>query len=137
LGNHDDPVLDNQSVHITLAVHRVKIGHAVTIDGTAEPHIHVLVVTLEFLHAGKWYPRGTAHESAKGTFVFSVGRTESYRAVLNQRSGYHEFGYSNAVTLVGVRLRPAGCRGPGGQPARSELRIFSAIVGARPSPSTR
>jgi hypothetical protein len=62
-----------------------------------------LVVTLEYLRAGRWYPRGTAHESTTGTFTFSVpGVTRTYRAVLNQRPGYYEYGYSNAVTLVAV-----------------------------------
>jgi hypothetical protein len=45
----------------------------------------------------------TGHESAAGTFATSVpGVTRTYRAVLNQRPGYYEYGYSNAVTLVAV-----------------------------------
>jgi hypothetical protein len=97
------PILNRQSVHITLAAHRVKAGHSVAIHGTAAPHLVGLVVTLEYLHAGRWYPQKTSHESAMGTFAFSVpGVTRTYRAVLNQRPGYYEYGYSNAVTLVAV-----------------------------------
>jgi len=97
------PILNRQSVHLTLGALRVKRGHSDTIHGTAGPHLAGLVVTLQYLAAGKWYPRGTAHESAAGTFAFSVpGLTRSYRAVLNQRPGYYEFGYSNAVTVVAV-----------------------------------
>jgi hypothetical protein len=97
------PILNRQSVHITLSAHRVKAGHTVTLHGQAEPHLAGLVVTLEYLRAGRWYPMKTGHESAAGTFATSVpGVTRTYRAVLNQRPGYYEYGYSNAVTLVAV-----------------------------------
>jgi hypothetical protein len=98
------PILNAQRVHVVLAASRVKLGHAVALHGSAGPHLAGLVVTLQYLHAGRWYPMRTSHESAAGTFVFSVpGRTASYRAVLNLRPGYYEYGYSNAVTLVAVR----------------------------------
>jgi hypothetical protein len=97
------PILNRQSVHVTLASLRVKRGHHDTIHGTAGPHLAGLMVTLQYLVAGKWYPGGTAHESPTGTFAFSVpGLTRSYRAVLNQRPGYYQFGYSNAVTVVAI-----------------------------------
>jgi hypothetical protein len=97
------PVLNTQTVHVALAAVRLKVGHTTTLHGTASPRLAAQTVTLQRLVHGEWYPVATTKESAAGAFVFKVSAvTRSYRAVVNEKPGYYEYGYSNAVTLVAV-----------------------------------
>lgn len=95
------PILNPQAVHVALAATRVRAGHATTLRGTAAPRLPGQLVTLEELVHGAWYPVKTTHESASGAFSFSIpGRTDTYRAVVADKPGYDEYGYSNAATLT-------------------------------------
>jgi hypothetical protein len=98
------PILNQQSVRIALARTRVKAGVRGVVIGHVGPHLLNELVTLEKLRAGKWYPAYSTRETASGTFRFTVpGVSASYRAVVNYKPGYYEYGYSNAVTLTVVR----------------------------------
>ncbi|HEV3212173.1 MAG TPA: hypothetical protein VGZ03_02130 [Acidimicrobiales bacterium] len=97
------PILNVQGVHVALAATRVKVGHATVLRGTASPHLVSQGVTLEQLHGGRWYGVRSTKEHANGTFTFGVaGATATYRAVVNERPGYFQFGYSNAATLTAL-----------------------------------
>jgi len=97
------PILNPQSVHVALAASRVKVGHATVLRGNSTPHLAGQTVTLDTLVGGRWYGVKSTKELSNGTFTFSVaGRTASYRAVVNQKPGYYQFGYSNAATLTAV-----------------------------------
>jgi len=98
------PILNVQGVHVVLAPARVRIGHPSVLRGTAHPRLLGQTVTLEVLKSGAWYGVKASKERANGTFTFRVaGRTATYRAVVNEKPGYYEFGYSNAATLTAVR----------------------------------
>jgi hypothetical protein len=97
------PILLPQSVHITLAHARVKVGTKTKLTGTASPHLVGQTVTLERLSAGRWHNVSATHESSSGTFSFTVpGATETYRTVVAFNPGYYLYGYSNRVTLTAV-----------------------------------
>jgi hypothetical protein len=58
------------------------------------------LVTLERLKGKRWYTVRTTHEPATGKFSFTVpGVTRTYRAVVADKPGYYEYGYSSSVTL--------------------------------------
>jgi hypothetical protein len=98
------PILNAQGVRISIAPPRVKTGVHATVRGSAVPRLVNQAVTLERLIKGRWYPITTTHESATGAFSFTVaGATATYRAVVNFRAGYDQYGYSNAATLTAVR----------------------------------
>lgn len=98
------PVLLAQGVHVVLGAVRLKVGHTTTLHGTAGPRLPGQAVILERLDAGLWYPVSVSHESATGAFSFRIPAvTRTYRAVVNEKLGYYEYGYSNAVTLVAIR----------------------------------
>lgn len=98
------PVLLTQDVHVVLAASHVKVGHTTVLHGTATPRLAGQVVTLERLDAGLWYPVSVGHETGTGAFSFTVPAvTRTYRAVVNEKLGYYEYGYSNAATVVAVR----------------------------------
>lgn len=99
------PILNAQSVHVAFASVRVKRGHVAVLRGSARPHLVHQLVTLERDVAGRWYPMKTTRESASGAFTFSFAtpaRSQAYRAVVNYKPGYYEYGYSNAATLVAL-----------------------------------
>jgi len=99
------PILNAQSVHITFAIARVKVGHTAVLRGSVGPHLAGQVVTLERDASGKWHPMKTTHESASGAFAFSFAtpaHSEAVRAVVRDKPGYYEYGYSNAATLVAL-----------------------------------
>jgi hypothetical protein len=98
------PILNGQGVHISIAPPRVKDGVHAVVHGTAAPRLTNQAVTLERLIRGRWYPVTGTHESAAGTFTFTIpGATDTYRAVVNYKPGYWQYGYSNPATLTAVR----------------------------------
>jgi hypothetical protein len=98
------PVLNYQSVVIRLARLRAPEGKRTTLTGQAVPALSGQVVTLERrISAGQWSNISVTHESAAGTFSFTVpGVTDIYRVSVAYEPGYYLFGYSKAVTLTAV-----------------------------------
>jgi hypothetical protein len=98
------PILNLQSVTISLSPSEVKAGVHDEIKGTAAPHISGHSVELQIDSSKGWNNVSSTHESASGAFTFSVpGKVATYRVVSSVDPGYFEFGYSNSVT---VRLKP-------------------------------
>jgi hypothetical protein len=97
------PILNPQRVHIKLAKTKVKKGQSTKLSGTVAPHLKGQLVTLERKAGKLWDTVKTTHESASGTFSFTVpGKTETYRTVVAYQPGYYLYGYSNSVTLTAV-----------------------------------
>ncbi len=95
------PILNTQSVHITLKSTHVRKGHGTTLSGTVSPQLAGQLVTLERKAGSRWDTVKTTHESSAGKFSFSVpGSTETYRAVVAYQPGYYEYGYSGSVKLT-------------------------------------
>ena len=95
------PILNRQSVHISLAHTTVKVGTSTTLSGYAHPKLNGQLVTLDYLSGGRWYTVTTKHESSTGTFSFTVpGATKTYRVVVAYKPSYYLYGYSNHVTLT-------------------------------------
>lgn len=98
------PILLPQHVHISLQHSTVKVGTSTKLEGTVSPKLAGQLVTLQRLAGKVWDNVGTSHESASGTFSFSVpGKAETYRAVVDYKPGEYLYGYSNSVTLKTVR----------------------------------
>jgi hypothetical protein len=97
------PILEPQSVRVSLKHSRVKAGTSTTLKGKASPVLKGQRVVLQRLSGGLWYHAGSTTESASGTFSFNVpGVTHTYRAVVADKVGYYLYGYSNPVTLTAV-----------------------------------
>jgi hypothetical protein len=95
------PILDAQSVRISLKHSRVRAGHSTKLTGSVSPRLKNQLVTLERLSGKRWYTVSTTRESATGKFSFTVpGVTRTYRAVVADKPGYYEYGYSNSVKLT-------------------------------------
>ncbi len=95
------PILNAQSVRITLQHSHVPPGHSTKLTGTAFPHLNHQLVTLQKLTHKRWYTVKTTHESSAGKFAFTVpGVTQTYRVVVAYKPGYYEYGYSRSVTLT-------------------------------------
>jgi hypothetical protein len=95
------PILNPQSVRITLQHSHVPPGHSTKLTGTAFPHLNHQLVTLQKLTHKRWYTVKTTHESSAGKFAFTVpGVTQTYRVVVAYKPGYYEYGYSRSVTLT-------------------------------------
>jgi hypothetical protein len=95
------PILNPQSVHVSLAHSKVKPGHSTKLTGKATPHLKNQTVTLEDESHGRWFTVKTTRESASGTFSFTVpGKTRTYRAVVADKPGYYLYGYSRSVKLT-------------------------------------
>ena len=97
------PILNAQSVRAVFAAPRVKAGrtgvlHAYTSPSFSKP----LVVTLEQLRSGRWYPVRSIRTTTASIRFNVPGRTATYRVVVNLIPGYYEYGYSNAATLTAV-----------------------------------
>jgi len=97
------PILNAQDVRIKLAASKVKAGHSTKLTGTVTPRIKNQKVTLERKSGKRWYMVATGHETASGTFSFTVKTAETYRAVVAYKPGYYLYGYSNSVTLTTKR----------------------------------
>ena len=97
------PILNGQSVHIRFVHSLVRVGSHGVIKGQAGPHLVNQSVTLDRLISGRWHPVSSTRESASGSFSFTVaGATAEYRAVVNYKPGYFQYGYSNAARLTAV-----------------------------------
>ena len=97
------PVLAPQSVSFTLSRSSIKKGTAVTGSGKGSAAAKGRTVQLQQLRSGLWYTVATTHESASGSFSFSIkgssAGTHTYRAVASDRAGYVLYGYSAARSL--------------------------------------
>jgi len=101
---YGQPILDAQSVSVSLKSSTVKEGTSTTLNGTASPALKGQTVTLERLSGGLWYDVSTTKESSAGKFSFSIpGETDTYRAVVSYDPGYYLYGYSNSVTLTATK----------------------------------
>jgi len=94
------PILDAQSVRISLKHSHVHAGRSTKLTGSVSPRLKNQLVTLQRLKGKRWYTVRTTHESAMGKFSFTVpGVTRTYRAMVADKPGYYEYGYSNSVKL--------------------------------------
>jgi hypothetical protein len=97
------PVLAAQSVSFTLSKASVTAGHAVIGSGKGSAPAKGRVIQLQELRSGLWYAIASTHESASGSFSFSIKNsgagTYTYRAVASDWAGYVEYGYSAARAL--------------------------------------
>jgi hypothetical protein len=98
------PILNPQSVHLSVGPSHVRVGHTAVISGGAAHAVASAnpVITLEELNGGRWYPVKTTHGQAHFTFTVPA-KTATYRAVESWIPGYFQYGYSNAVTVIAVR----------------------------------
>lgn len=97
------PVLARQDITFTLSKSSVKKGRTVTGSGTVRARAAGRVIQLQVERSGRWYVVGTTHESAGGTYKFTIrgngtGRHQ-FRAVASDLAGYVMYGYSAARTL--------------------------------------
>jgi hypothetical protein len=97
------PVLAPQGVSFTLSMSTVVKGHAVTGSGKGSPAASGRAVQLQQLRSGLWYTIATTHESASGSFQFSITGASTgtyiYRAVASDLAGYLLYGYSPGRSL--------------------------------------
>jgi hypothetical protein len=97
------PVLASQSVSFSLASSKIAKGDETTGSGTGTPAEAGREVELQVEKSGLWYTTQTAHESAAGSFSFTIKGTAAgtfdYRAVVSDLSGYQLYGYSAAQPL--------------------------------------
>jgi hypothetical protein len=95
------PILNPQFVSIKLKQSKVRPGRSTTLTGAVRPELKGQLVTLERKSGKDWFNVTTTHESASGTFSFTVpGKAETYRAVVAYQPGYYLYGYSNSVSLA-------------------------------------
>jgi hypothetical protein len=98
-----DAVQDSQSVSFSLASSKIAKGDETTGSGTGTPAEAGREVELQVEKSGLWYTTQTAHESAAGSFSFTIKGTAAgtfdYRAVVSDLSGYQLYGYSAAQPL--------------------------------------
>ncbi|HEV3309938.1 MAG TPA: hypothetical protein VG815_05435 [Chloroflexota bacterium] len=98
------PIMLPQSIKISLAHSKVKIGTKTGLKGTAYPRLKGQYVALQRLSSGSWYYVSSTSESASGTFSFTVpGASHTYRAKVADRPGYYQIGYSNSATLTATK----------------------------------
>jgi hypothetical protein len=97
------PVLAPQGVSFTLSKSSTVKGHSVSGSGKGSPVAKGRAVQLQQLRSGQWYTIATTHESASGSFKFSISApstgTYSYRAVASDLAGYVLYGYSPTRSL--------------------------------------
>jgi hypothetical protein len=97
------PVLAPQSVSFTLSKTSIKKGQTVAGSGKGSPAAKGRAIELQQLRSGLWYTIATTHESASGSFSFSIkgsgAGTFTYRAVASDLAGYVLYGYSAARSL--------------------------------------
>ena len=97
------PVLAPQSVSFTLSKTSITKGQTVTGSGKGSAAAKGRAVELQELKSGLWYTIATTHESASGSFSFSIkgsaAGTYTYRAVASDLAGYVLYGYSAQRSL--------------------------------------
>lgn len=97
------PVLASQSVSFSLASSKIAKGGETTGSGTGTPAESGREVELQVEKSGLWYTTATTHESATGTFSFTIKGTTAgtfdYRAVVSDLAGYQLYAYSAAQPL--------------------------------------
>jgi hypothetical protein len=99
------PVLQPQSVSLTLKSSSIRKGQSTTATGKGSPAGAGRVVILQVERSGRWYDvkGATTHEKSSGSFSFMIKPAStgkfSYRAVVSDLAGYLLFGYSNARSL--------------------------------------
>ena len=97
------PVLARQDVTFTLSKSSVKKGRTVTGSGTVRAKAPGRLIQLQAERSGRWYTVGSTHETASGTFKFTIRGngtgSHSFRAVASDLAGYVMYGYSPARTL--------------------------------------
>lgn len=97
------PVLARQDITFTLSKSSVKKGRTVTGSGTVRAKAPGRLIQLQTERSGRWYTIGTTHETASGTFKFTIRGngtgSHSFRAVAADKAGYVMFGYSPARSL--------------------------------------
>jgi hypothetical protein len=98
------PILNNQTVVVTLARLRAPAGKRTTVNGEASPALAGQLVTLErWISPNDWANISATRESAVGRFSFTVpGVTDTYRVVVADDPGFYLFGYSNSVVLTAL-----------------------------------
>jgi hypothetical protein len=97
------PVLAAQGVSFTLSKSSIAKGGAVTGSGKGSAPAKGRLVQLQQLRSGLWYTIASTHESASGSFSFTIkgssAGTRAYRAVASDLAGYVLYGYSAARSL--------------------------------------
>jgi hypothetical protein len=97
------PVLARQDITFTLSKSSVKKGRTVTGSGTVRAKAAGRLIQLQTERSGRWYTVGSTHETASGTFKFTIRGngtgSHSFRAVASDLAGYVMYGYSSARTL--------------------------------------
>ena len=97
------PVLAAQNVSFTLSKSSISKGAAVTGSGKGSAPSKGRLIELQQLRSGEWYTIASTHESASGSFSFTIkgssGGTFTYRAVASDWAGYVQYGYSASRSL--------------------------------------
>ncbi len=97
------PVLARQDITFTLSKSSVKKGRTVTGSGTVRAKAAGRLIQLQTERSGRWYNVGSTHETASGTFKFTIRGngtgSHSFRAVASDKAGYVLYGYSPARSL--------------------------------------
>jgi hypothetical protein len=98
------PILNDQTVTITLARLRAPAGKRTTLNGEVAPVLAGQVVTLErWISPNDWANISAVRESSAGEFSFTVpGVTDTYRVMVADEPGLYLFGYSNSVVLTAI-----------------------------------
>lgn len=96
-------VLASQGVSFTLSKTTIAKGQTVTGSGKGSPAAKGRPVQLQQLRHGLWYWLATTHESASGSFSFTIKGASTgsftYRAVASDLAGYVLYGYSAGRSL--------------------------------------
>jgi hypothetical protein len=97
------PVLARQDITFGLSKPTVRKGRTVTGSGTVRAKAAGRVIELQTERSGRWYTVGTTHETASGTYKFTIRGngtgTHQFRAVASDLAGYVMYGYSSARSL--------------------------------------
>ena len=97
------PVLARQDITFTLSKSSVKKGATVTGSGTVRAKAAGRLIQLQTERSGRWYTVGSTHETASGTFKFTIRGngtgSHSFRAVASDKAGYVLYGYSPTRSL--------------------------------------
>lgn len=97
------PVLASQGVSFSLQKSTIAKGHTTVGSGKGSPIAKGRTVWLQQERSGKWWTVASSHESASGSFSFTIkgsaAGSYNYRAVVSDFAGYLQYGYSAGRTL--------------------------------------